>query len=211
MMLFRTGLLALLLVQAPHLHAQEKLPPLTPESEAPPAVELAKPEGFDALRQAYARRADYGKRCTKDRPNKAFAEHMNAKEFNAAAQLVHKWLEGCPVDARVHLWAMSAFLEAGNRALAEAHRQWFLGLTDSAMRSGSGKTADDPMETISIDEEYAIVRRLGLTPLGQSLIQGETLLDQLRVKDDQGVESTLYFNPKWHFIRLAHAFPDGKR
>ena len=192
-------------------------PQLTPASVAPPPADLHEPGNFDALRQAYARRADFSARCEAWGEAEQFAQLFDARQFAPAAALAQARLQRCPVAAKAHLWASAALRETGRGAEAETHMQWFVGLTESALRSGSGRSADDPIQTISVAEEYAVLARLGLQPIRQSLLEGERRIDAIEAETDDGRRITLYFDPYWHFVRMdrklgapAGTSPEGR-
>jgi hypothetical protein len=153
-------------------------------------------------------RADFDERCELNRPGDQFMEHINSKDYLGAARITEEWLVNCPVDASIHMWSAAAYHEGGDQANADVHRRWFEGLTDSALRSGDGKSSGSAIVTISIKEEYAVLSRLGLEAEGQSLVQGPPVLDLLQTRDKQGNKGHLFFNPHWHFIRLEHKVRD---
>jgi len=107
------------------------------------------------------------------------------------------------------MWAAAAYHEAGDQPHADVHKRWFEGLTDSALRSGDGKSSKSPIVTISVKEEYAVLSRLGLEADGQALTAGPPMLDVLHVKDKLGDKRALYFYPEWHFIRLAQKLKEA--
>lgn len=82
----------------------------------------------------------------------------------AACPSTARWLDACPVDIDAHFLSAVANRETGNHVEAAAHVRWFKGLVESVMRSGSGKSATSPFVTISVDEEYAMLRALQLQP-----------------------------------------------
>lgn len=193
----------------PHPTA-EVLPPLIPARVPPPAVDLAAMPDFSALREAYAQRADFSARCEINHPMKAFAAQYEAKNFAQAAAIMLPFLTRCPVDAQAHAYAALALNGAGDSEAAGMRRRWFFGLTDSAMKSGDGLTPETPLVTISVAEEYAILFRMRRVVTRQVLQNSPTLLDALETRDEKGEARTFYFEPRWHFIRLAHEFPLGK-
>ena len=190
--------------KAPRISA----PKLTPVNVPPPVVDLLSPGNFDELRAAYARRADFARRCESGHSGKDFVDLMDQRDFAGASTLARKWLGECPVDAQVHLWAVAAFAEQGDRQNADIDKRWFTGLTESALASGDGRTPETAIETISVGEEYAVLRRMGLKKKEQKLIQGKKRLDAILATDESGATVTIYFNPEWHFVRLAHVLEE---
>lgn len=69
------------------------------------------------------------------------------------------------------------------------------GLIRSILDAGDGKTQQTAYTVISIDEEYSILRVLGLKPGRQSLIKGDGhQFDQLDTTKPDGQPQTLFFN-----------------
>lgn len=195
-------------VSAARKPAPAPRPKLTAASVAPPVVDLSKPEKFDELRAAYARRADFARRCESGHSGKSFMALMDQRDFVGASTLARQWLAECPVDAQVHLWALAAFAEQGDRENSDIDKRWFTGLTESALASGNGRSPETAIETISVGEEYAVLRRMGLKKKEKAVVQGKKRLDAILATDESGVAVTIYFNPEWHFVRLAHVLEE---
>lgn len=188
----------------------KSLPALTPARITPPKVQwdLEEVPDFTALREVYGKREDFMARCELGLPKKKFAEYMAVKAFTSAAKLGLQWLEKCPVNAQLHLWVSHAFDKAGQVDKAKRHAAWFWGLTSSVLETGDGFTPETAFVTISISEEYAVLTRLKLTKISQSLIQGpDSPLDMIEAKNPSGRVFKVHFNPHWHFVRLAHQLP----
>ncbi len=175
---------------------------LTPADVPPPPVSFHEPPDFGELREAYGRRVDFSQRCERDRPAQPFMEAVEAGQYREAADILIAWLQQCPVDAPAHLWVAAALDDAGDAVQAGIHFDWFLGITDSVMESGDGKTPETAYVTISVGEGYALLVRLGLSPVRRALLTGDTLRDAITAEDEHGTERTIFFNPAWHFVRL---------
>ena len=154
------------------------------------------------LRKHYARRKDFHQRCELNRPDGEFAQAMEDGRPGAAGELMRDWLESCPVDAQGHLYAALAYEEAGLGIASRLHMDWFLEITDRALATGDGRSADTAFETISIQESHALLLRLGLHGVERELIRDGQLIDRVIAEDSSGQRHTLYFHPRWHFIRL---------
>jgi hypothetical protein len=184
---------------------------LTPENITAPSPQLNDTVDFTDLRMAFAKRADFTKRCEhqpRDYANR-WDQAMKAKHFQDAYDLAAKLLSECPVDARFHLRAIESLKElAGFEDKMNEHKRWWIGLTDSVLKTGDGKTPQTALETISVGEEYATLTRLGLKRGKQSLVNGSPPVDMHVVEpfSDSTKLVTIYFNPRWHFIRLSQMY-----
>jgi hypothetical protein len=179
---------------------------LTPESVPAPTPKLTDIVDFTELRETFAKRADYETLCEAVGPANEWKKAMDARNYSGAYNIVTKLLSRCPVDARFHLRGIDSLKELGRTDKITEHKRWWIGLTDSVLKSGDGKTPQTALVTISIGEEYATLIRLGLKRGKQSLVNGPPLVDMHIVQpvNDSTKRVTIYFNPHWHFIRLTH-------
>ncbi len=178
---------------------------LLPADAPLPATRLADdPVDFDALRIAYGRRLDFHQRCELAEPRKAWNAAMQENNPASAYALMLAFLEQCPVSEPGHLGAMTSANALNDPVRAALHRRWFLGLTDSVLRSGDGKTARTAWVTISVSEEYATLMRLGRKPVQQALLTER--VDRMTTVPATGDGETvdLFFKPELHFARLLH-------
>lgn len=193
---------------------------LIPHDVPPPIVELTEDVDFTSLRYTFGRRKDFNKRCELDRPLNKWADAEQAKNFLLAYDVILQFLMQCPVDGRAHLWAISSLNGLGDTQKAEQHKRWARGLFRSIINKGDGNTPQTAYETISIAEEYYALGLWRLKRVRQQTVQGPFgLLDLLVVEPitEPGPQSSIYFNPRLHFVRLAAEFantnqsiPSGK-
>ena len=190
-----------------------KLPELTPDNVSAPTPKLMDIVDFTQLRNEFGKRSDFQMRCELSRPTKEWAEAMQAKKFRESSEILDKWFDKCPVDARAHLWAIASLKELGELEKIEQHKRWWFGLTDSILQTGDGKSPQTAFVTISISEEYAMLVRLNLQRVKQQLINGPPLVDLIVAEQVGGGEDkhSVYFNPQWHFIRLMHMEAELKK
>jgi hypothetical protein len=130
-------------------------------------------------------------------------EAVDRKDFASAVAIGAAFLELCPVDAKFHIYVATALLQQGKSAQAQQHQRWFVGLTDSVLKTGNGKAPETAYVTISIAEEYAVLLRMRLQAESQVLVDHPFPVDSISARGENGQTSTIYFNPSWHFIRLA--------
>lgn len=175
---------------------------LTPDGTPPPSVSWDSSPDFKALRETYGLRSDFSKLCEKEYPVKKITSAYDEENFKEGVDLGVAWLSHCPVDSRIHTLVGYGFHKLGDEKSAEIHVRWAIGLVQSILSSGDGKTPKTPFVTISIPEEYAVLNRLELQPKNQALLMGPPMLDAITAVDAGGSEKTIYFNPALHFVRL---------
>ena len=118
------------------------------------------------------------------------------KNYEEALKIAESVFEKNFVEVNAHMVAQIAYQETGNSEKAELHKFIADGLLNSIKSSGDGKTTKTAYEVISINEEYGVVRSLGLRPIKQALVQDKGhSYDALTVIDPQtNQESIIYFN-----------------
>ena len=130
---------------------------------------------------------------------------MRAARWTETVESGRFWLEGCPVDIRVHDMVRIALAESGRPEESEIHYRWVKGLLESVASSGDGQSTETAYVTISIPEEYAVMHLLGLRVVERSVTtasDGRITADVFAVEDSQGSKSTLHFRPDAHFARI---------
>lgn len=187
---------------------QGKLPPLTPANIPAPKPKITDKVGFTELRNTFAKRADFEMRCVTSNPKSEIGKAMEAGQFRKAYEITSNWLNQCPVDARAHMWAYGALKQLGEIEKADEHKRWYWGIIDSILKTGDGKSPQTAYVTISIAEEYSVIQYLGLKRVKQSVVNGPPTVDKIIAQPLNGNsdETTIYFNPYWHFVRLANMY-----
>ena len=155
-------------------------------------------DDFIALRNSFGARADFPLRCEQDRPLQALFEGFGAEQWQTVLDVAVPWLAQCPVDIDARVAAAVASQKLGRPEDADLHKRWYNGLVDSVLASGDGKTAQTAFVVISVEEEYAVLRAMGLESRGQMLVDGG--IDALTVETEAGNE-IIYFNPAAHWTR----------
>ncbi len=176
---------------------------LTPANVPPPKVGWEASVDFRELRETYGRRVDFASRCERHEERRRASAALVEERFEDTLSLTEAILEKCPVDPSVHLWRGAALFSLGRHAEGEVHKRWYLGLIQSILDSGDGRSAETAYVTISTTEEYAVLSHLRLEPQQQFLAHGPPLVDVMSVVDESGSRSTVFFNPALHFLRLA--------
>ena len=153
----------------------------------------------DALRAEYGARDDFDARCEIDRPLREAVGLFDAESWPELLAVSDAFLTQCPVDIDFHFLQASALSHLDREAEADRHHQWRRALVESVLRSGRGDSAESPWIVISVPEEYAVLRALGMQSQGQSLLGGG--IDELTVTVD-GATRSVYFFPRAHWLRL---------
>lgn len=99
------------------------------------------------------------------------------------------------VEINAHIVAEIAYRETGNAEKAAFHKYMVEGLLNSIKASNDGKSKEKAFEVISINEEYGLIRTLGVRPINQALVEDKGhSYDVITVVDPQGQQSQIYFN-----------------
>ena len=109
------------------------------------------------------------------------------KKFVEAAA---KWLDRCPVDAKVQLMMGYALSELGRSKETVRYRYFYYGLMQSIIADRDGLSKASAFKVISIDEEYTVCNYLGAKVVGQKL---DSFYDVLQVEIN-GEKKELYFD-----------------
>ena len=118
------------------------------------------------------------------------------KNYEEALKIAESVLAKNFVEINAHMTAQIAHQEQGNTERAQFHKFMTDGLLNSIKSNGDGKSVDSAYEVISINEEYGLIRSLGLRPIRQALVENKGhRYDAVTVVDPQtGKESVIYFN-----------------
>jgi Domain of unknown function (DUF4919) len=125
---------------------------------------------------------------------------MNAaiaqKNYEEALKIAEGVLAKNFVEINAHMTARIAYQETGKAEKAEFHKFMVDGLLNSIKSSMDGKSKEKAFEVISINEEYGLIRSLGLRPIQQALQEDKGhFYDVITVVDPQtNQQSQLYFN-----------------
>ncbi len=118
------------------------------------------------------------------------------RNFGRALELSEVVLKAAFIDIDGHLTACVANEELQQKWWSDYHKNVFGRLLDSILNWGDGQTAATAYKVISIQEEYAVLRVLGVTPARQSLHRADGhSYDVFSVKDDRsGEDMQVFFN-----------------
>jgi Domain of unknown function (DUF4919) len=150
---------------------------------------------FTELRMSFYQSPQYNP----DRPMMTYRQLWGAvgqKSYTEAIKLAELVLEGNFVEVNAHMVAQIAYQETGNAERAQFHKYMTEGLLNSIKSKGDGKSIETAYQVISINEEYALLRSIGLRPFEQSLLEDKgSQFDALKVVDPlTHQQSVVYFN-----------------
>ncbi|HEU4509665.1 MAG TPA: DUF4919 domain-containing protein [Pyrinomonadaceae bacterium] len=189
----------MLLIVAISVAAQDTPKPAEKKTKYDELVEKVKQKdpsvNFTELRHAFYESANYNPYAPMMtyRPLNAALAQKNYEEVLKIAESV--FVKNF-VEVNAHMAAQIAYQETGNKERAEFHKFMAEGLLTSIKGSVDGKSPEKAFEVISINEEYGLIRSLGLKPIGQALVENKGHhYDAMTVVDPQTNEqSKLYFN-----------------
>jgi hypothetical protein len=119
---------------------------------------------------------------------------LQQKDFKKALKMANEVLQNYFVDINAHLIAANAYHGLNQNDEAEKQIGFARSLVKSILDSGDGETEETAFVVISVDEEYVVLRQMGIPPSNQSLSHGKNgWYDVLKSKKD-GQDVTLYFN-----------------
>jgi Domain of unknown function (DUF4919) len=150
---------------------------------------------FKALRIAFSKTKDFSPYGSSESTKAAFPL-IDQKKYKDAVKKADEGLKESYVDMDAHVAASVAYRGLGDTAKADFHKAVYLGLVNSIISSGDGKTPETAYVVISTKEEYITLRALGLPPMGQSLnhINGHSYDIQKSVDPKTKAEMKIYFN-----------------
>jgi len=163
---------------------------------------LAKLKGGDtnidykALRMAFAETAEYSYSGPDKAEREKFFKSFNDKKYKDALKQAEKFMETNYVDANAHYVAYNSAKELKDDKKAEFYKAVLLGLLNSIKGGNDGLSEKTPFYVITIDEEYTLLKFLGLQRGSQSLnhLDGHTF-DVLTVTDPKNNQTIkLFFN-----------------
>ncbi|MGB9408591.1 MAG: DUF4919 domain-containing protein [Terracidiphilus sp.] len=151
---------------------------------------------YTRLRLSYMDSPEYKEAKDTSKSEDAMTEALNKKNYPEALKNAEAVLASDYVNIDAHYVALVANREMGAADQAEFHRAVFRGLVNSIRDSGDGKSPETAWVVITVHEEYVILRILGFTPAGQSLLNKDGhSYDVMKVKNAKdGTEQTFYFN-----------------
>jgi hypothetical protein len=101
-----------------------------------------------------------------------------------------KWLDRCPVDARIQFMMGDAMGELGRSKETIKYKYFYFGLMQSIIADNDGLSKASAFKVISVDEEYALCNYLNTKVLKRELDDSYDVV-QVEIK---GEKKKLYFD-----------------
>lgn len=151
---------------------------------------------FTALRLAYSRSKN---------ADPFGADHDKRRQMNAAVienrcdeamKIADALLAVIYLSPDTHAAESTCYRAAGDNARADLHKAIYLGLINSILAKGDGNSPETAYVVVTTEEEYAVMRALGLTVWNQQYLRnGEHMFELLSGTDDRSKRSAkVYFN-----------------
>lgn len=151
---------------------------------------------FKAFRVSFTKTKAYGPYGgLGDEVKQAFVA-LDKKDYKSAVKNAEKALEDSYVDMDAHVAASMGYKGLDDQAKSDLHKKIYLGLINSILNSGDGKSDATAYVVIDTHEEYIVLRALGLGLGSQSLQhKGEHSFDVMDITDPKTKQSVkIYFN-----------------
>lgn len=167
---------------------------------------------FKQLRVSYISSPEYKKAKDTSEESKEMIQSINAKDFKKAIKNADVVLQNDYSDMNAHFAEYIAYRELGDGKQADFHHSVFDRLVNSILKSGDGRSKESAYVVVSVDEEYVVMRVLGLRLKNQSLVRDNghsyDVLQTEGVKS--GEKAELYFNVDLPMNRYMDLF-GGKK
>ncbi len=172
-------------------------PPLPAQPAPWPADRVERAQKAREQRLAHAASPEYNPYDTKNRDfQKSVNDLLDQGKFPEAIAEAQKGLAVARYDIDLLVLLAAAYRESGDIANADKTREQWKALVDSILSSGTGRDFATAFQVISVAEEYAVMRVLGLQPDNQSLVEHEgSEFDVMTAKNPRtGTVLELHFN-----------------
>jgi hypothetical protein len=154
-------------------------------------VKASSPDGneFTKMRLEYAASPQATLHWMSSNERKLLVElyQFDKKKFVEAGA---KWLEKCPVDARIQMMMAGAMGELGRPRETVKYSYYFYGLMQSIIADRDGLSKASAFKVISADEEYSLCNYLNAKVVKQEL---DDFYDVVQV-EIKGEKKKLYFD-----------------
>ena len=119
--------------------------------------------------------------------------HFQNDSVRLARLTMKQLLELDYTDIGTHLMVSGAYQMEGKEREEQIHQEIAMGLLESILSSGDGKSPQTAWKVIQVPEEYIVLRILGATPTGQELIDSNPICDKINATIN-GRPYTFYFD-----------------
>jgi hypothetical protein len=151
---------------------------------------------FRAFRLAFAATDDASPYGSDREARRMLTLAVSEKRYNDALKVSDEILKNNYISPEVHAAASRSYAGIGNTSKAEFHKSVYLGLINSILTEGDGKTPETAYRVVAVEEEYAIMRALQYSVWGQTLGSKNGHMYDVLSATDEVTKATikLYFN-----------------
>lgn len=164
---------------------------------------------FKELRISYAKSVEYNPYNLYIDTYKSIANTIHEKDLAIAIKEIDRLLETCYLDIDAHAISSSIYKRMGDEAKSTYHLKFVKGILNSILQPEDGRSYETAFMVISIQEEHAVLRSLGIKQTNHCLEEHEG--HQFDVFDfcdpETGEAKKIYFNidfPKGWLNRSFH-------
>jgi hypothetical protein len=125
---------------------------------------------------------------------KEMHELMRNKKYAEIIDITRKMLTIDYTDMEAHKILQQTYKILGDMQNSKKYHDTELGLLNSIIKNGDGKTCETGWPVIQINEEYFILRMLGARLERQSIDHTGGLCDKMEVQTDKGETVVYYFD-----------------
>ena len=125
---------------------------------------------FRVLRVAYADSKDALAAGSSHLTRRAMNTALLNRQFDETIRIGLDILRAVYISPDTHAALSQAYRELGDTQKAEFHKAVYLGLVNSIIAAGDGKTPETAYHVVTTEEEYAVMRALGLSVWGQEIV-----------------------------------------
>ena len=125
---------------------------------------------FRALRVAYADSKEALAAGSSHLTRRAMNTALLNRQFDETIRIGLDILRTVYISPDTHAAVSSAYRELGDTQKAEFHKTIYLGLINSIITAGDGKAPETAYHVVTTEEEYALLRALGLSVWGQEIV-----------------------------------------
>lgn len=125
---------------------------------------------FRALRVAYADSKEALAAGSSHLTRRAMNTALLNRQFDETIRIGLDILKNVYISPDTHAALSRAYSEIGDRQKAEFHKTVYLGLVNSIIASGDGKSPETAYNVVTTEEEYAVMRALGLSVWSQEIV-----------------------------------------
>ena len=119
--------------------------------------------------------------------------HLEADSLLQAMTTLKQLLDLDYTDIGTHLMLSGRYQQQGDMRNEQVHQEIAMGLLESILSSGDGKSPQTAWKVIQVPEEYIVLRVLGATPTGQELLNSDPICDKISATIN-GRPYTFYFD-----------------